>query len=154
VSSPKGNSQSNRWWGLFVIVLFGCLAMVVLVRRGGTPPLLETPQSDQSYPTNSTELELVSAPETPRASSLSPRKEVRQVAADDSTRECSSNQDCWGPKQAECVVASCKKGHCVADSSACACQTDSECSDDDPCTRDVCFSNTKKCIHVAQDCDQ
>ena len=66
---------------------------------------------------------------------------------------CTRSEDCRGPKSADCVVASCESGHCVFDRSSCECALDAECDDGVECTRDLCFSATKKCIHMRSACD-
>jgi len=62
---------------------------------------------------------------------------------------CQTNADCGGPKLPICVVPLCDaSGICDNDDSACECADDSECDDGNPCTRDLCFVNTRACIHI------
>lgn len=66
---------------------------------------------------------------------------------------CKVDSDCRGPKTPDCVTASCTESKCVIDSSQCSCQTSADCDDTNPCTRDLCFARTRKCVYVPQECD-
>jgi hypothetical protein len=64
---------------------------------------------------------------------------------------CHHDDECRGPKTATCVVPKCVQGACKYDPSACECDGPEDCDDGEPCTNDVCFSSTRKCVHVQLD---
>jgi hypothetical protein len=64
---------------------------------------------------------------------------------------CQSDDECRGPKTATCVVPKCMQGQCKYDNSTCECDGPEDCDDGEPCTSDVCFSSTRKCVHVQLD---
>lgn len=111
------------------------------VRESGPPP---TPaRADEPTPTPREPL----AARAPEAQRPEPAEEAPAGPA------CTRDEDCRGPKSAECVVASCQGGHCAFDRSSCECALDAECDDGIECTRDLCFGATKKCIHMRSGCD-
>lgn len=66
---------------------------------------------------------------------------------------CLLDADCRAPIQPNCKESTCEAGECVHDFSSCDCRSHDDCDDDDPCTRDHCFSRTMACIHMPQPCD-
>ena len=65
-----------------------------------------------------------------------------------SCAECAVDSDCGDPNLADCVVPSCASDHCSYDYAACECTDDAQCDDGNACTRDLCFVNTRSCIHI------
>lgn len=65
--------------------------------------------------------------------------------------QCSRDDECRGPKQAECTEVKCLQGQCIYDETHCECLGAEDCDDGDPCTRNHCFSSTKKCIYIPID---
>jgi hypothetical protein len=74
-----------------------------------------------------------------------------QTAADKGEPECSRDEDCRGPRHADCIKTSCSQGKCYYDRSACECQKSDDCDDGDPCTRNHCFVPTMSCIYIPKD---
>ncbi|MBN2716208.1 MAG: hypothetical protein JXX14_10165 [Deltaproteobacteria bacterium] len=66
--------------------------------------------------------------------------------------QCVVDGDCRGPKQADCVSSKCVENTCQYNHSACECTGNDQCDDNIPCTRDLCFSSTMKCIHIEDAC--
>jgi hypothetical protein len=64
---------------------------------------------------------------------------------------CTNDEQCKGPRHAECIDTKCVQGKCVYDESHCECVSNDDCEDDDPCTRNHCFSSTQKCIYIPID---
>lgn len=92
----------------------------------------------------------------PRADKPSHRENSVTADANETSKggaACQEDTDCHGPKTADCVRASCRDGRCVTDHSRCGCRTNSDCDDRDPCTRDLCFARTLKCVHMPQKCN-
>lgn len=66
---------------------------------------------------------------------------------------CTKDLDCRHPQLQSCVAATCGADQrCSYDDSSCECSNSAECDDGDPCTRDLCFANTRACIHI-NECD-
>lgn len=73
-------------------------------------------------------------------------------ASEESKAECRRDEDCDGPRLADCIRPVCQERKCTYDRSTCECLTNDECDDGEPCTRDLCFSSTKACIHIRETC--
>ena len=65
--------------------------------------------------------------------------------------ECSRDEECRGPRHADCIGITCRQGKCNYDKSNCECRTAADCEDNDPCTRNHCFSSTMRCIFIPKD---
>lgn len=65
--------------------------------------------------------------------------------------QCSSDVDCKGPRQAECIQPRCLEGQCSYDYSRCECTSPEDCEDGNACTRNHCFVPTMKCIYIPID---
>ncbi|MBN2575177.1 MAG: hypothetical protein JXP73_11500 [Deltaproteobacteria bacterium] len=73
-------------------------------------------------------------------------------AADAGPPQCIRDQDCKGPRTADCIVPACVNGKCVYDKSRCECRSAADCDDGDPCTRNHCFVPTMKCVFIKDGC--
>lgn len=92
-------------------------------------------------------------PASPPSQDPALQNTAEEAVARKATRHpCTTDEDCTGPRQAECKQLTCDEGRCVTDLSRCECTTHADCEDHDPCTRDHCFARTKKCIHIEQEC--
>lgn len=72
-------------------------------------------------------------------------------ALDTGKPQCTTDDECKGPRHAECIAIKCVQGKCSYDESHCECTSADDCDDGDPCTRNHCFSSTQKCIYIPID---
>jgi hypothetical protein len=87
----------------------------------------------------------------PNVMSSRPRLTIASAAVLTERPQCSSADECRGPKHAECIEVKCLQGRCVYDEGHCECVSAEDCDDGNPCTRNHCFSSTKKCIFIPID---
>ena len=146
--------RSAIWWALAGGIALGSLAVGVAIRGehetsmpspsgaldppGGEPPFAKKTLPPEPDPVSSQKPEATSRP---------------QASVDEPEPECSHSTECRTAKQPDCVVPSCTAGKCVYDRSTCECISNEDCDDAVDCTRDICFANTKKCIHIRSACD-
>jgi hypothetical protein len=148
-------------------VLFGVLVLTTLALgwilfmshssgpRAAHPP--RAPKPDAALLPNSVPTALgpeQTAPVDEKGSAPEGQVEVTLAPGKQPGPACRADDDCTGAHSPDCVRARCIDRHCIYDDSSCGCATNEACDDSDPCTRDLCFSRTRKCIHIEEGCDK
>jgi hypothetical protein len=142
----------------WVWVAMGCGALALIAYFNGRnthqPIPVPEPNSEVEQPLEAA----ASATEPPpseaasRPSASSTRAIPSSSARPDNVRPpCKTDDECKGPRHAECIDIKCVNGTCVYDESHCQCVSNDDCDDGDPCTRNHCFSSTQKCIYIPID---
>lgn len=154
--------RDKLWWGIAALAVAGGLIFAALtplrVIPGGDLSTKDEPERLQKIPT--LKPQSVPSPGPPAARAEAPsvpspedNERVSSASSGETRRPtCTEDTDCKTAKWADCVRHRCASGTCRHDRSACECDQDGDCDDQNDCTRDVCFRNTLKCIHIAQDC--
>lgn len=148
-------STKSLWWlpALIVVLTIGVYIYWSNSATGAAPatPPEASPVSVKPTPAPQSNAEAEAPSLKPPSLNTTASQEP---APEKKVAQCARDNDCGGPKLADCITFHCVEGVCEYNKSRCECTENADCDDDVSCTRDLCFSNTMKCIHVKENCDE
>ena len=152
--------SSPRTKYVVIGIIGGLIVTIAVVYIVMFKNLAETVERDAAHPAveESASSQTQSEMDEPRAAV--PKGTLQQVTSGEASEpstappapQCTVDKDCDGPKLADCIAFRCVENVCVFDRSNCECTRNDQCDDNIPCTRDLCFSSTMKCIHIDEAC--